>query len=224
MRVLSTKYWAVLFAAIFCAPVLANAGVMYTYSGNPFSTGSFSGAYTGTDNVSGHFSVEGDLIDCSSCQLTDAKYDLHIFFGDGLNTYDSNEQILQFAVTAGDTGSITAWTISLSIPLILGPCDKGSSCDLRTDSVAGDVVSYLSEPSGRATASPAMPDSSWSCRATGPAAKVSSDCVTSPAPEPGSLPLILIAFVATWGVGVVGRSGWANRSRLIASHVQDLHP
>jgi hypothetical protein len=220
IHALSAKCWAVLLAVILCAPGLASAGAMiftYDYTGSAFTNFSTPpGQYPGK-RVSGSFSVNNALVDCSlsnPCDISD--YD----FSDGVNEYVSGKVTENlFSVFTGEDGGITGWVISLSQP----PCPPfatGSCGQLNTSGTAGDNAFYF-DAAGQFSANTQGVPGAWECRVTGAVSKTDastpSACVTSQAPEPRSLPLILVAFVAIWGVGVVRKSVRAARPSLRAT-------
>jgi hypothetical protein len=240
VRALPVRYWAVLLAALFYvyAPALANAGVLYIYDGKGFvvppSSGDYAIATIPPKRVSGSFSVEDAPLNCDSCDLTDPKFGLLGYdFSDGVNTFTSEDpgvQVPEFVVSTGATGLITAWSISFNIPSVhIGPgCDVGTACDLQTmgPPQGQDIAHYLEETSeglatrlGTTQGNPLGSTGTWSWQCTDgttkvPRALTPSDCGAAQAPEPGSLPLTLVALLATWGIGVVGRCGRAQIFRL----------
>jgi hypothetical protein len=228
-RVPSLKYWAVLLAAIFCAPPLASADVMYQYLGSPFTIPSpnaglpFSG-----ERVEGSFVIPEALANCGgtlpACDLSDL---LMFNFTDGVDTYDSNTGIVPLAFTVNVTdGSITSWDISFNIPrMSQGPsCSTPGvlSCGFISFGPQSPDSAFYIDSTGEMDASAigAQQPPVWSsCTLTGAASKIGaaftpSDCGSSQVPEPGSLSLILAAFVATWGVAVLGGSRRGTRPTL----------
>jgi hypothetical protein len=100
----------VLLLAALCAPG-AKATVIYTYTGNDFTT--VIGSYTTADFVSGSFTVSSQLAaNLSLAPITPLTFN----FTDGTQVLNNSTSVSQtFDVSTDSTGDITSWDLALVI-------------------------------------------------------------------------------------------------------------
>lgn len=160
--------------------LLANAGVVYTYTGIDF-IGS-SGPFTTSDSISGSFTVTTALTDdLSNVSITPESFT----FSDGVDTVtDLTANDALFFVTTNGVGQITDWSIDINEyagPLIqtLGPVSDLTDC-------CSDIVENASHTID--DANPQGYNGSWT----------SAD----PTPEPAPFALMVTGLLA---LALVGR-------------------
>lgn len=102
---------AIVFAAALSAmfPASSSADVIYTYTGNDFTT--VTAPYTLTDSVTGYFDLTAALGNSTGPQsITPVAFS----FSDGVDTItSSNASSASFNITTGPSGDITSWDISI---------------------------------------------------------------------------------------------------------------
>jgi len=118
----------VLIWATFCTP-LANAGAVYTYTGNDFTVAST--PFTTADKVTGSFTVSTALgANLSLASITFTSFT----FSDGVDTVtNATATPVSFAVTTNSLGLITDWYIGIdgsagSMIQTLGPTSDLTNC------------------------------------------------------------------------------------------------
>ena len=186
MRLMKFAAAAVIAQAAIFAASSANAQLVYSYTGNDF-TSVFAPGYTTSDKITGTLTLSSALPDSLATLTNEAALVTSYSFSDGVSSFNmpccdtGNQTIFDFTTDA--SGNITNWDVTLET-------NDNHTGDLTTEGGVSAFDQSLTdgELGGSNNGAPGI----WSVQS-----------VTSPVPEPATWTLLLLGF---------GALGWRLRN------------